>query len=136
MREIGFCIFTALTIYFLWITKIPKDKPKKLKKNSKTKRFFLGILLSTLNFFPIPYYVFVSITLASYKLFLFDTTSILIFVSGVLLGSFLVFYCYISFFNKIEDKRDYIMKNMNTIIGGITGFIAIITLINIIKYYW
>jgi threonine/homoserine/homoserine lactone efflux protein len=136
MREIGFCIFTSLTIYFLWIAKTPKDKPKKLKKNSKTKRFFLGILLSALNFFPIPYYVFVSITLASYKLFLFDTTSILIFVSGVLLGSFLVFYFYISFFNKIEDKRDYIMKNMNTIIGGITGFIAIITLINIIKYYW
>jgi threonine/homoserine/homoserine lactone efflux protein len=136
MREIGFCIFTALTIYFLWIAKIPKDKPKKLKKNSKTKRFFLGILLSTLNFFPIPYYVFVSILLASYKLFSFDTISILIFVSGALLGSFLVFYCYISYFNKIESKRDYVMKNMNTIIGSITGFIAIITLINIIKYYW
>lgn len=135
LREIGFCIFTALTIYFLWIAKTPKSKPKKLKKNSKTKRFFLGMLLSALNFFPIPYYVFVSISLASYHLFSFDKTSIFIFVSGVLLGSFLVFYFYISFFNKIENKRDYIMKNMNTIIGSITGLISIITLINIIKYY-
>jgi threonine/homoserine/homoserine lactone efflux protein len=136
MREIGFCVFTTLTIYFLWIAKTPKGKPKKLKKNSKTNRFFLGMLLSALNFFPIPYYVFVSIILASYKLFLFDTISILIFVSGVVLGSFLVFYLYISFFNKIEGKRDYTMKNMNTIIGSITGLISIITLINIIKYYW
>ena len=136
LREIGFFIFTALTIYFLWIAKTPNGKPKKLKNKSKTKRFFLGMLLSALNFFPIPYYVFVSITLASYHLFSFDTTSIVIFVNGVLVGSFLVFYFYISFFNKIENKRDYIMKNMNTIIGSITGLISIITLINIINYYW
>lgn len=136
LREIGFCIFALLTIYFLGIAKTPKGKPKKLKKSSKTKRFFLGMLLSALNFFPIPYYVFISITLASYKLFSFDTASTFIFVNGVILGSFLVFYFYISFFNRIENKRDYIMKNMNTIIGGITGLISIITLINIINYYW
>jgi len=136
LREIGFCIFTALTIYFLLIAKTPKSKPKKLTKNSKTTRFFLGMLLSALNFFPIPYYVFVSISLASYQLFTFDTSSILIFVNGVLLGSFLVFYLYITFFDRMESKRDYIMKNMNTIIGSITGVISIITLINIIKYYW
>lgn len=136
LREIGFGIFATLTIYFLWLAKKPKDKTKKLKKNSKTSRFFLGMLLSALNLFPIPYYVFISITLASYKLFSFDTTSILIFVNGVLLGSFLVFYFYISFFNRIENKRDFIIKNMNTIVGSITGVISIITLINIIKYYW
>jgi len=136
MREIGFGIFATLTIYFLWLAKKPKNKSKKLNNKSKTKRFFLGMLLSALNFFPIPYYVFISITLASFKLFLFDTTSIFIFVNGVIIGSFLVFYFYISFFNKIEDKTDYIMKNMNTIIGSITGLISIITLINIIKYYW
>jgi threonine/homoserine/homoserine lactone efflux protein len=136
MREIGFGIFTALTIYFLLIAKKPKVKSKKLKNKSKTKRFFLGMLLSVLNFFPIPYYVFISVSLASYKLFSFETTSIFIFVNGVVIGSFLVFYFYISFFNSIENKRDYIMKNMNTIIGSITGLIAIITLINIIKYYW
>jgi threonine/homoserine/homoserine lactone efflux protein len=135
-REIGFGIFTILTIYFLGIAKTPKGKPKKLKKSSKTKRFFLGMLLSALNFFPIPYYVFVSITLASYKLFTFDMISVLIFVIGAVIGSFLVFYVYISFFNRIESKRDYIMKNMNTIIGSITGLISIITLINIINYYW
>lgn len=136
LREIGFGIFATLTIYFLWLAKKPKDKTKKFKKNSKTNRFFLGMLLSALNLFPIPYYVFISITLASYKLFFFDTTSILIFVSGVVLGSFLVFYFYISFFSRIENKRDFILKNMNTIIGSITGLISIITLINIIKYYW
>ena len=135
-REIGFCVFTALTIYFLCIAKTPKGKSKKLKKSSKTKRFFLGMLLSALNFFLIPYYVFISITLASYELFLFDVISIFIFVNGVVLGSFLVFYFYISFFNSIENKKNYIMKNMNTIIGSITGLISVFTLVNIVNYYW
>ena len=135
MREAGFGVFTVLTIYFLWIAKKPKIKKGKIKKSNSTKRFFLGMLLSALNFFPIPYYVFVSVTLASYKLFFFDMTSVFIFVNGVVLGSFLVFYCYISFFEKIENKTDYIMRNMNTIIGCITGLIAAITLFNIIRYY-
>jgi threonine/homoserine/homoserine lactone efflux protein len=136
LREVGLGIFATLTIYFLVLAKKPKDKTRKFKKNSKTNRFFLGMLLSGLNFFPIPYYVFVSVTLASFKLFSFDTPSIFIFVNGVILGSFLVFYGYLSFFNKIETKTDYVTKNMNTIIGSITGLISVITLWNVIKYYW
>ena len=136
LREVGLGIFATLTLYFLVLAKKPKDKARKLKKNSKTNRFFMGMLLSGLNFLPIPYYVFVSVTLASFKLFSFDPTSIFIFVNGVILGSFLVFYCYISFFNKIENKTDYVTKNMNTIIGSITGLISVITLWNVIKYYW
>lgn len=135
LREVGLGIFATLTLYFLVLAKKPKDKTRKFKKNSKTNRFFMGMLLSGLNFFPIPYYVFVSVTLASFKLFSFDPTSIFIFVNGVILGSFLVFYCYISFFNKIENKTDYVTKNMNTIIGSITGLISMITLWNVIKYY-
>lgn len=136
LREIGFIIFAILTIYFLWIAKEPKKKKNKIKNNSKKSRFFLGMLLSALNFFPIPYYVFVSVTLASYKLFLFENYFISVFVMGSVLGSFTVFYCYIAFFQKIEQKTDYILKNMNIIIGSITGVISIITLFNIIRYYF
>lgn len=135
LREVGFGIFGALTVYFLVLAKAPKIKKAKIKKNSKKKRFFLGMLLSALNFFPIPYYVFVSITLSSYDLFSFDIWSIFIFVSGVVLGSALVFYFYITFFQKIENKADYMLRNMNKIIGSITGMISIITLFNIVRYY-
>lgn len=136
LREVGFGIFVTLTIYFLWLAKKPKDKTRKIKKNSKTNRFFLGMLLSAINFFPIPYYVFVSVALASFNLFSFDTTSIFIFVTGSIFGSFSVFYFYIAFFTMIENKTDYILRNMNTIIGSITGLISTVTLWNIIKYYW
>ncbi|MFV8374428.1 LysE family transporter [Flavobacterium sp. LB1P62] len=135
LREAGFGVFTLLTIYFLWIAKKPKIKKGKIKKYSSTKRFFLGMLLSALNFFPIPYYVFVSVTLSSYSLFSYSMIYIFVFVTGVVLGSSLVFYCYITFFQKIQNKTDFLIKNMNTIIGTITGLIALVSLINIIRYY-
>ena len=136
LREIGFGVFTLLTIYFLFIAKKPAVKSKDVKKiKSKKSRFFLGMLLSAINFFPIPYYVFVSISLASFDYFTFEINSVYTFVIGVALGSFLVFYSYIAFFKRIESKTDFIIKNMNTIIGSITGLVSSITLINIIKYY-
>jgi threonine/homoserine/homoserine lactone efflux protein len=135
LREVGFGIFCTLTVYFLWIAKQPKIKQPKIKQHSKKKRFFLGMLLSALNFFPIPYYVFVSVSLSSYAVFSFDITSIFIFVSGAVLGSILVFYFYITFFQKIEKKADYLLRNMNTIIGGITGVVSVITLVNILEHY-
>ncbi|SFC64472.1 LysE family transporter [Flavobacterium phragmitis] len=137
LREVGFVIFSILTIYFLFIAKEPKTKKKsKIKKSSKKSRFFLGMLLSGLNFFPIPYYVVVSVTLASYHLFAFENNIIFTFVLGSVLGSFVALYSYIAFFGRIEKKTDYLMRNMNTIIGSITGVIALVTLFNILNYYF
>lgn len=137
LREIGFVIFSILTIYFLFIAKDPKTKKKaKIKKSSKKSRFFLGMLLSGLNFFPIPYYVVVSVTLSSYHLFVFENNIIFAFVLGSIVGSFAVLYSYIAFFGRIEKKTDYLMRNMNTIIGSITGLVAIVTLFNILNYYF
>ena len=137
LREIGFFIFSALAIYFLIFAKKPKmeQKEKSLQIKSKKSRFFIGMLISAINFFPIPYYVFVSVTLASYKFFSFDAVSIFSFAAGTVIGSFAVFYCYVVFFNKMKSKTDFFVKNMNFIIGIITAIIALITLINILKYY-
>lgn len=136
LREIGCVIFALLTVYFLFIAKKPiLKKQGSFKKYSNSSRFFLGILLSSLNFFPIPYYVFLGITFASYKMFAFDYLSIFIFVLGVVSGAFLVFYGYVVFFKKIESKADFFIQNMNKIIGSITGLITLVAFWNILKYY-
>ncbi len=51
LREIGCVIFALLTIYFLFVAKKPKLKGGNIKKYSNSSRFFLGMLLSALNFF-------------------------------------------------------------------------------------
>lgn len=135
LREVGLGVFIALTIYFFFIAKPPKPKKEDLKTRSKTNRFFLGMLLSSLNLFPIPYYVFITITLASYNLFTFERIPIFIYLLGVVVGSFSVFYYYITSFIKIESKTDFFFRNINKILGTITGTVSLITLINIIKYY-
>lgn len=138
LREIGLAIFTLLSLYFLFFAKEPKPilNKNKIQLKSKRSRFFMGMLISAINFFPIPYYVLVSITLASYKVFTFTNLSIYSLVSGVVIGSFSVFYCYVVFFEKLKTKTDYFIKNMNSIIGIITGIVAIITLINVLDYYY
>ncbi len=73
--------------------------------------------------------------MSSYAIFSFDMASIFTFVSGAVLGSILVFYFYIAFFQKIEKKADFLLKNMNIIIGCITGVVSVITLVNILEYY-
>jgi threonine/homoserine/homoserine lactone efflux protein len=136
LREVGFILFSLLSVYFFWSNKKAKIKKPKVKPMTSSKRFLLGILLSALNFFPIPYYGFCSVTLASYGMFDFSLTSILFFVFGVTLGSGLVFYIYIEAFQRIEKKADYLLQNMNMVIGSITGLIALATLIHILKFYF
>ena len=137
LREVGLVIFSTLSIYFLMFAKKSTlQQEKALQIKSKKSRFFIGMLISAINFFPIPYYVFVSITLASFKIFSFDTISIFSFVFGTVAGSFVVFYCYVVFFDKMKSKTDYFVRNTNTIIGTITGIVALTTLVNILKYYY
>ncbi|HEX8574740.1 MAG TPA: lysine transporter LysE [Flavobacterium sp.] len=136
LREAGLVVFFTLTVYFFWTPRKLKPRNKNVKSKSKKSRFFLGMLLSTLNFFPIPFYIFISLTLASYHYFSFEKPFIYPFVSGSALGAFFTFYCYIAYFNKMQAKTNFLMNNMNYIIGTITGIISIITLINVIKYYF
>lgn len=136
LREVGLAIFGALTIYFFIIGKNVKPEKKEIKLYSRKSRFFMGMLLSALNFFPIPFYVFVSITLASFNYFSFDKSFIYTFVFGSGIGAYFAFYCYIAFFKKMESRTAFILKNMNYIIGSVTGLISILTLVNILEYYF
>ncbi len=132
LQEIGIFVFSLLSIYFFWIAK----KPKKIKAHSKVKgksnRFFLGMLLSTLNLLPIPFYVFASMSLEAAGYFSFDKIPISSFVIGVVSGSFIVFYIYIVAFKKIEKKTEFLMQNINTIIGSVTTFMAVVTLFKLL----
>lgn len=136
LQEIGLGIFVLLTVYFFTIANKPKKPQEELKMKSKTSRFFLGMLLSALNLFPIPYYVFVSVWLSRNGYFFFNQSYISLFVFGAVLGSFLVFYLYILFFKKKEGaKPSYLINNINYIIGSITGLVSVVTLIKLINNY-
>ncbi|HLT53973.1 MAG TPA: LysE family transporter [Flavobacteriaceae bacterium] len=134
LQRVAFVIFVLIAIYFLLLANKQSSKPQvEAEAKSMGSRFFQGVLLSALNVFPIPFQAYMTLTLASFGWMTFDKISIISYVSGAVMGTFVMLYIYILFFDKIKGKSFTSQKNMNLIIGAITGSIAIITLINIIK---
>jgi len=134
LQRVALVIFVLITIYFLFIAKSEEKQQIDPKIKSKKSRFYQGVFMSALNVFPIPYQAYMTITLSSFGWLEFDRTSIFTYVTGAAMGTFVMLYMYIFFFDKINNGRTVTsQKKMNYLIGSITGVIAIITAINIIK---
>lgn len=133
LQRVAFVIFVLITGYFLLIAKSDPKPDVEHQSRSKHSRFFQGVLMSVINVFPIPYQAYMTVTIASFGWMEFETFPIIAYVTGATLGTFIMLYVYIVFFDKIKDKPWTSQKNMNRIIGGITGLIALVTLFNIIK---
>lgn len=134
LQRVAFVLFVLIAIYFLLLAqKQQQQQIAEPKMKSKHSRFFQGIFLSSLNVFPIPYQAYMTVTIASFGWLEFDTISIIAYVAGSATGTFVMLYVYIFFFEKIKGRNFTTQKSMNYIIGGITGIVALFTLINIIK---
>lgn len=132
LQRVALVIFVLITIYFLVIAQRRPQPLIEPVSRSKHSRFFQGILLSALNVFPIPYQAYMTITLASVSWLTFETTYIVTYMAGAAMGTFVMLYVYIFFFDKIKSKRLTSQKSMNYFIGGVTGVISIVTFINIL----
>ncbi len=138
LHEIGLVIFLLLTIFFFFFAKpmrIGNEEGFSSLDEVKPKKhpFLYGLFLALINVFSIPYYVFLSVTLATYDLPIFEWMYTLIFSIGVVLGSLLLFCIYVKVFKKVAQKNNFITLNINKIIGTITGIISIITLFKLLK---
>ncbi|MCC1483051.1 LysE family transporter [Winogradskyella immobilis] len=132
LQRVAFVIFVLITIYFFLLASKETEPKIEAEIKSKHSRFFNGMFLSVLNVFPIPYQAYMTITLASFGVMDFERLSIITYVTGASMGTFVMLYVYIFFFDKIKDKAFTSQKNMNYIIGSVTGIVALITLINIL----
>ncbi|EDP71192.1 hypothetical protein FBALC1_01872 [Flavobacteriales bacterium ALC-1] len=132
LQRVAFVIFVLITIYFLVLASKQKETKTETETKSKHGRLLHGMFLSALNIFPIPYQAYMTITLASFGWMNFERTSIITYVTGASMGTFVALYFYIFFFDKIKDKKITSQKSMNYSIGIITGLVALITFINIL----
>ena len=132
IREIGFVVFFILTIYF-FLAKPKKNGDSEIEITLKRKRFTQGILLALINVFPIFYYVFITITAVNNNFYEINYISNIFLTVGVLLGAFLAFMFYINLFKNADLHDNFILKNINKILGCVTG---IITVINLYKLFY
>ena len=97
LKRVAFVIFLLVSAYFFSTAKLTKTLPEHSIK-SRQSRFFQGLLMSTLNIFPIPFQAYVITTLLSLGWMNLDTTTIGTYVSGAVMGTFMGLYIYILFF--------------------------------------
>lgn len=136
-REIGLFVFIVLTIYFLFFAeKIDRKKQEKKLENNEVKKknkFIYGLFLAAINIFPIPFYVFLSATLVSYNVIVFGNLNSSVFTLGVVIGSLIMFYLYLRFFNNKSKDNSFILKNINYVIGGVTSVVSLLTIYQLVK---
>ena len=125
LKKFGVVIFIILTIAFIYAGLKSKKPTVEVEIKDKKNRFIFGVSLSSLNMFAIPYYAFLSLTLASKNIFDFELVSIIIFSIGAALGTYFIFYIYALLFKKIEHKVGFITNNINFLIAAVTGIVAI-----------
>ena len=132
IREIGFVVFLVLTIYF-FVAKPKQNADEETEMIQKRKRFTQGILLALINVFPIFYYVFITITAVNNNFYSINYISNILLTVGVLIGAFLAFMFYINLFKKAVLQENFVLKNINKILGCVTG---IITVVNLCKLFY
>lgn len=132
LQRVAFIIFVLITIYFLKFANKRPEPSIDTERRSKHSRFLQGILLSGINLFPIPYHAYMTLTVASFGWMDFTSVSIASYVAGATCGTFAMLYMYIFFFDHIKSQKLTSQKNMNLLIGSLTGTIALITFINIL----
>ena len=130
LKKVALIIFTLIAVYYFFIAKEPSAKSFTPNIKSKHHRFFHGMLLSLLNVFPLPFQAYMVTTLATYGLLSFEKYEIITYISGVTMGSFVMLYIYMFFFEKLKDNAVVNPKNMNFIIGGVTALVSVFTLLS------
>ena len=131
LQRIALVIFAILSFYFYKQYKKDKikiEQPKKTVKNS----FAIGLLLSSLNMFAVPFYCGITTALDVAGWLQFTQTYIIFFVLGSALGTFFLLFVYLNFAKKIQKKSKGFAKNLNLILSILTGVLALITLVKVI----
>ena len=117
-----------LSVYFYKQNKKEKKQIEIRRKNS----FFVGVFLSTLNMFAIPFFSGAAAFLMTFNLFSFDIVSTLLFVIGSVIGAYFILYLYGRFANLIQQKTGNLTKNINLILSFITAGFGAFTFIKFV----
>lgn len=131
LEKIAIGIFFVLSFYFFFKARAEKKSEVKIKVHNTKSVLLLGVFMSSINIFPIPFYVAFSTFLGARELFVFRQLPVAIFVGGVAIGTFLTLYMYTFFMSKMRRGGEAFSSKINYILGSITLIIAVFTLIKI-----
>ena len=126
----GIVVLFLLSIVFFFQAR-KKFKGEGTKRQGKS--FWLGMLMSAMNMLAIPFYLVLSSVLENRGLLNTEQPFINLFVSGVFLGAFTLFFVYVQFAQIIVKRAQFIARNINYILSLLFFVLGILTLIKFLK---
>jgi len=124
-------IFAVLAIFFFIKASKTVKEQVVLKEGSSRNSFTKGVFLAALNLLQIPFYSGLNTFFHSQHIMNYEIIDEVLFILGAGMGTFLVMYLYVFYFNRMETKTNRFSKNSNYILSGLMVVLLIITLIRI-----
>ncbi len=128
LEKVGIIVLLFLSFYFYK----QNQKEKKQIEIRRKNPFFVGVFLSTLNMFAIPFFCGSAAFLMTFNLFSFDNVSTLLFVIGSVIGTYFILYLYGRFANIIQQKTGNLTNHINLILSFITAGFAMFTFVKFV----
>lgn len=131
LQKMAAVIFIILSFYFYKQSKKEKSPQKEVNQTAKNS-FAIGVLLSALNMFSIPFYCGVTTAFDVAGWLQFNQNNILVFVLGSAIGTFALLTMYARFAASIQKKSKGLTKNLNVVLSMLTGVLGGVTIINLL----
>lgn len=129
IKNIAIVVFLYLSFFYLRKEYASKQKVKQICNQKKC--FSYGIKLSFINMFAIPFFALTYSFLVMKGLILEDYNYVFVFGLGTSIGVVAVLSSYILLIKRMESKVSKMMVFFNPIMGVITGFLALLTIIKL-----
>ena len=124
----GILILIGMMIYFFIAARRQKIESLSNKKDKHSHSFMKGVLISSLNVFPIPYFVVISTLFTPENQVDFTWTTKLIFALSASLGSLFTFLAYAYFFDKIIKQNKLFKQYSNYFMAVLMLCLLLVTL--------
>lgn len=128
----GLVVFCILGVYF-FIKARHKKGVKHNRQKAQAQSLFKGMLIASLNVFPIPYFVAIAGAMDLSGGMDYDWSLVISFAAAACLGSFTSLYLYVELFDKIEKKAESFAKYSNYFMAGLMLVLIIVALVRILN---
>lgn len=126
----GLVVFCILAVYFFIKARHKKGVTHNRRK-AKAQSLFKGMLIASLNVFPIPYFVAIAGAMDLSGGIEYDWSLIVSFSAAASLGSFTSLYLYVELFDKIEKKADSFARYSNYFMAALMLVLIVVALVRI-----
>ena len=124
-------IFAVLAVFFFFKAKKKQEHQIVTHQGTSKSSFTKGLFLAALNLLQIPFYSGLNTFFHAKEIMNFEILDEVLFILGAGLGTFLVMYTYVFYFNKMEMKSNRFSKNSNYILSILMLVLLAITLIRL-----